>query len=245
MNGVPFFARGANLVPPDHFLPRVDSADWARLLDDAAAANMNMVRVWGGGAYLPDVFYDLADAEGIMVWQDFMFANAMVPGDSAFVASVAAEARDQVRRLRNHPSLALWCGNNEIAEAWGAWGWQDEYTPGRRTAVAAAYARIFQDVLPGAVRAHDPTTPYWPALTAHLLGARGGLVGATATTGACGTDGSPSGPTRGRCPASPASSASRRSPPPDAGGVRRSGAGQPRRPAACARTRSSPRASRP
>ncbi|MCG6956132.1 MAG: glycoside hydrolase family 2 protein [Gemmatimonadetes bacterium] len=163
VNGVPFFARGANLVPPDHFLPRVDSAAWERLLGDAAAANMNMLRVWGGGAYLPDVFYDLADRMGIMVWQDFMFANAMVPGDSAFVASVAAEARDHVRRLRDHPSLALWCGNNEIAEAWGAWGWQDDYTPAVRKEVAAAYARIFDDVLPATVRTHDPATPYWPA----------------------------------------------------------------------------------
>ncbi len=163
VNGVPFFARGANIVPPDHFLPRVDSTKYARLLDDAAAANMNMVRVWGGGAYLPNVFYDLADAKGILVWQDFMFANAMVPGDSAFDASVAAEARYQVRRLRNHPSLALWCGNNEIAEAWGAWGWKDAYTPAVREKVAAAYAQIFHGILPAAVRAHDPSVPYWPA----------------------------------------------------------------------------------
>jgi beta-mannosidase len=163
VNGVPFFARGANVVPPDHFLPRVDSAGYARLLGDAAAANMNMVRVWGGGAYLPDVFYDLADALGILVWQDFMFANALVPGDSAFAASVASEAAYQVRRLRDHPSLALWCGNNEIAEAWGAWGWQDAYTPDVRTRVAAAYAHVFRGVLPDAVRTHDPATPYWPA----------------------------------------------------------------------------------
>jgi len=163
VNGVPFFARGANVVPPDHFLPRADSVTYARLLGDAAAANMNMVRVWGGGAYLPDVFYDLADQMGIMVWQDFMFANAMVPGDSAFDASVAAEAHDQVRRLRNHPSLALWCGNNEIAEAWGAWGWQDAYTPEVRARVAAAYARVFRGILPRAVSVNDPSTPYWPA----------------------------------------------------------------------------------
>jgi beta-mannosidase len=163
VNDVPFFARGANLVPPDHFLPRVDSARWARVLGDAASANMNMVRVWGGGAYLPDVFYDLADADGVLVWQDFMFANAMVPGDSAFDTSVAAEARYQVRRLRNHPSLALWCGNNEIAEAWGAWGWQDDYAPDVRAEVAAAYARIFEGVLPEAVRTNDPSVPYWPA----------------------------------------------------------------------------------
>ncbi len=163
VNGVPFFARGADLVPPDAFLPRVDSATYARIVDAAAAANMNMIRVWGGGAYLPGVFYDLADEKGILVWQDFMFANALVPGDSAFAANVAAEARYQVRRLRDHPSLALWCGNNEIAEAWGAWGWKDAYTPAQRKQVEAAYAHIFDGVLAAAVRRNDPSVPYWPA----------------------------------------------------------------------------------
>ena len=107
----------------------------------------------------PDVFYDLADARGVLVWQDFMFANALVPGDAAYVASVEAEARDQVRRLRAHPSLALWCGNNEIAEGWANWGWRDAYTAEEADRVEAAYARIFQDVLPGVVREEDPPPP--------------------------------------------------------------------------------------
>ncbi len=162
VNGRPVFARGANVVPPDHFTPRADSATYARLVDDAVRANMNMLRVWGGGVYLPDVFYDLADARGLLVWQDFMFANTLVPEDTAFVASVEAEAHDQVRRLRRHPSLALWCGNNEIAEGWANWGWRDAYTPEDAERVAAAYRRIFEDVLPTVVRAEDPGTSYVP-----------------------------------------------------------------------------------
>ncbi len=162
VNGRPVFMRGANVVPPDHFTPRADSATYARILDDAARANMNMLRVWGGGVYLPDVFYDLADARGILVWQDFMFANALVPEDSAFVATVRTEARDQVRRLRAHPSLALWCGNNEVAEGWANWGWRDDYTADQAARVEAAYRRIFEDVLPAVVRMEDPGTDYVP-----------------------------------------------------------------------------------
>ncbi|HSG09829.1 MAG TPA: glycoside hydrolase family 2 protein [Longimicrobiales bacterium] len=163
VNGAPVFARGANVIPLDHFTPRADSATYARLLDDAVAANMNMVRVWGGGVYMPDVFYDLADERGLLVWQDFMFANTLVPGDSSFVASVAAEAGDQVRRLRRHPSLALWCGNNEVAEGWANWGWRAEYADDVALEVDAAYRRVFEDVLPAAVGEGDAGVPYWPS----------------------------------------------------------------------------------
>ncbi len=170
VNGAPVFARGANVVPPDHFTPRTDSTAYARLIADAVAANMNMLRVWGGGVYLPDVFYDLADQAGVLVWQDFMFANTLVPGDSAFVASVAAEAEDQVRRLRRHPSLAIWCGNNEIAEGWANWGWQADYAPDVLPRVEAAYRRVFEDVLPGAVARLDPGRPYVPSSPRHGWG---------------------------------------------------------------------------
>lgn len=163
VNDRPVFARGANLVPPDHFVPRADSATYARILDDAVAANMNMLRVWGGGVYLPDVFYDLADERGVMVWQDFMFANTLVPGDSAFVATSAEEAAEQVRRLRHHASLALWCGNNEIAEGWANWGWRDEYTPDMAEKVDAAYRHLFEEVLPGEVALNDSLTDYIPS----------------------------------------------------------------------------------
>ncbi|GMV04050.1 MAG: hypothetical protein AMXMBFR53_03310 [Gemmatimonadota bacterium] len=163
VNGEPVFARGANVVPPDHFTHRADSTTYARLVADAVSANMNMLRVWGGGVYLPDVFYDLADEAGLLVWQDFMFANTLVPGDSAYVASVAAEAEDQVRRLRRHPSLALWCGNNEVAEGWANWGWRDAYGPEVAEQVEAAYERIFEDVLPAAVARLHAGAPYVPS----------------------------------------------------------------------------------
>lgn len=96
----------------------------------AAEANMNMLRVWGGGIYEPNVFYDLCDEYGIMVWQDFMFACSMYPGDEHFLQNVKQEAIDNVKRLRNHPSIVLWCGNNEIDSAWAhydedaGWGWK-------------------------------------------------------------------------------------------------------------------------
>ena len=86
---------------------------------------MNMLRVWGGGIYENDIFYDLCDEKGILIWQDFMFACAMYPGDEDFLQNVQQEAFDQVIRLRNHPSIALWCGNNENSEGWHRWGWQE------------------------------------------------------------------------------------------------------------------------
>ncbi|MGD2071749.1 MAG: glycoside hydrolase family 2 protein, partial [Gemmatimonadota bacterium] len=172
VNGEPVFMKGANWVPADHFSPRVGAADLRRLLEAARDAHVNMLRVWGGGIYEKDAFYALADEMGILVWQDFMFANQMVPGDSAFVASVAAEAADQVRRLRNHPSLALWCGNNEMAEGWANWGWQEAYGYSAEDSarVWRDYERIFHDVLPSAVSRHDPGRFYWPSSPRHGWG---------------------------------------------------------------------------
>ncbi len=172
LNGVPVFMKGANYIPPDSFLPRVTTEDYRRLVSDAAMANMNMLRVWGGGTYERDEFYDLCDEQGILVWQDFMFACAMVPGDSAFVENVRQEAIDNVKRLRNHPCIALWCGNNEIDEAWHNWGWQKQY--GYSSADSARiwswYERIFHDVLPAAVAEHDPQRFYWRSSPQHGWG---------------------------------------------------------------------------
>jgi beta-mannosidase len=163
VNGVPVFMKGANIIPLDHFAPRVDSARYRRLFADVTAANMNMLRVWGGGIYESDLFYDLADEYGILVWQDFMFANGMYPGDPQFLANVRAEATDQVRRLRQHPSIALWCGNNEIREGWENWGWQREleYSAADSAAVWRAYEAIFHGVLPRVVKALDGQRAYW------------------------------------------------------------------------------------
>jgi beta-mannosidase len=123
VNGIPVFAKGANTIPFDMFQPRVTKAQLRRVLQSAHDANMNFLRSWGGGYYESDDFFDLADEFGLLVWQDFMFGGGMPPAyDDAFRANVIVEARDNVRRLRNHPSLALWCGNNEEEIAWKYWG---------------------------------------------------------------------------------------------------------------------------
>ena len=164
VNGVPVFMKGANVIPLDHFSPRVTEADYQALFEDVVRANMNMLRVWGGGIYEEDAFYDLADETGILIWQDFMFANGMYPGDSAFLENVRAEATDQTRRLRGHPSLALWCGNNEMDEGWQRWGWARAYeSPQDSAAVRNAYDEIFHRILPGVVRDLDPGRRYWPS----------------------------------------------------------------------------------
>ncbi len=116
-NGVPFFAKGANWIPADSFITRLSDDHYRRLLEDATVAHMNMLRVWGGGIYEQDIFYDLCDELGITIWQDFMFACATYPTfDEEFMASVQEEAIDNIQRLRHHACLALWCGNNELEQ---------------------------------------------------------------------------------------------------------------------------------
>ncbi len=157
-NGVPFFAKGANWIPADTFITRLTDADYARLLQTAADVHMNMLRVWGGGIYEQPAFYDLCDELGICVWQDFMFACATYPTfDDAFMANVAQEARETIRRLRHHASLALWCGNNEMEQGlvqntWNPWAmsWDD-------------YGKLFDQLLPQIVAELDPQTAYWPS----------------------------------------------------------------------------------
>lgn len=156
VNGVPIFAKGACWVPTTSFVADVASEPYERLIEQAARANMNMIRVWGGGIYEPDVFYDLCDRKGLLVWQDFMFACAPYPDDDAFVASVRAEVEHQVRRLRHHPSMALWCGNNENqaihrinVDVSGV----DVPLPG---------AILYDAVIPDLLAELDPTVPYWP-----------------------------------------------------------------------------------
>ena len=126
LNGHPVFMKGANYIPNDVFLPRVTDENYRKVIETAKNSNMNMLRVWGGGIYENDEFYDLCDEAGILVWQDFMFACAMFPGDEAFLENVKQEAVDNVKRLRNHPSMALWCGNNEILAAWYQVGMETE-----------------------------------------------------------------------------------------------------------------------
>lgn len=159
VNGAPVFAKGANWIPADSFPTRVTRERYRRLLTAARDANMNMLRVWGGGIYEADDFYELCDELGLMVWQDFMFACSMYPGDEEFLENVRAEASDNVRRLRAHPSLVLWCGNNEVETAWHHWGWKQQL-PAK---LWDDYLKLFHGVLPRVVAAEDPSRPYWPS----------------------------------------------------------------------------------
>lgn len=127
LNGKPVFMKGANYIPCDNFLNRVTDSVYQRTILDAKNANMNMLRVWGGGTYEEDKFYDLCDKNGILVWQDFMFACSLYPDDKAYMDNVRQEAIDNVKRLRNHASIALWCGNNECQDGWFGWGWKTQY----------------------------------------------------------------------------------------------------------------------
>lgn len=156
VNGAPVFMKGANYIPQDSFPSRVSAERQARLLESAAAAHMNMLRIWGGGIYEDERFYERCDELGILVWQDFMFACSLYPSDAAFLASVRMEARDVVRRLRNHPCLALWAGNNEMEWALKDWGWEKAFTDAQLAEVHAGYRRLFHELLPEVVAAEDP-----------------------------------------------------------------------------------------
>jgi beta-mannosidase len=159
VNGIPIFARGANWIPRSSFVGGLRGDDYRRLLSAARDANMNMLRVWGGGIYEHDAFYDLCDRLGILVWQDFMFACAPYPQDDPiFVAEVREEACYQVARLRNHPSLALWCGNNE--NQWIHLLRTHPPTPGVPTPLPGV--KYYDEIIPEAVAALDGRTPYWP-----------------------------------------------------------------------------------
>jgi beta-mannosidase len=165
VNGIPIFAKGANSIPFDMFQPRVDKAQLRRVLQSARDANMNFLRSWGGGYYESDEFFDLADELGLLVWQDFMFGGGMPPAyDDAFRANVIAEARDNVRRLRNHPSLVLWCGNNEEEISWKYWGPGKEMMaadPAFATKVWNGYVQLFGSDLRKVVEEVGGGIAYW------------------------------------------------------------------------------------
>lgn len=168
VNGVPVFGKGANYIPNDLFLPRVTLEDYKIVINSAVEANMNMLRVWGGGIYENDEFYELCDEKGIMVWQDFMFACSMYPDTPELQESIIQEAIDNVQRLRNHPSIVLWCGNNEIEVAWSEYdhsrgwgGWRREYPRKQQNKIWAAYETIFHDILPKVVSSETDLIDYW------------------------------------------------------------------------------------
>jgi len=167
INGVPVFMKGANIIPPDSFLPRANDSVYQNMVQNAVEANMNMLRVWGGGVYADDAFYEACDKNGILVWQDFMFACAMYPGDEAFLDNVKQEVIDNVNRLQNHPSVALWCGNNENDEGWHNWGWQKQYkySAADSTKIWNDYKKLFHEVIPKTLDSllSKDKNMYWPS----------------------------------------------------------------------------------
>ncbi len=162
LNGEPIFMKGANYIPQDVFLPRVTNEDYEKLILAVKEANMNMIRVWGGGVYERDIFYELCDQHGILVWQDFMFAGSMYPDLPEFHSSIKKEVRDNIIRLRNHPCLAIWCGNNEIEVAWNNWGWQKQhgYSTEDSIEIWHNYLKIFEEMIPKQLTELDPYRPY-------------------------------------------------------------------------------------
>lgn len=166
VNGIPVFAKGANYVPQDAFLIY---SDHEKLLQSCVDANFNMLRIWGGGIYEDDRFYDLCDSLGLMVWQDFMFACALYPGDSAFLDNVRVEVEQQIDRLRGHASIALWCGNNEVKNAWFDWGWQSvfNWTPEDSAQIWNQNSYLFNEMIPklliesGVETDYLPSSPVW------------------------------------------------------------------------------------
>ena len=165
INGVPVFAKGADMIPFDSFPPRAEPAQMARVLQSARDANMNAVRIWGGGYYMPDAFYELTDRLGLMVWQDFMFGGAIPPHDMAFVDNTRQEAVEQVKRLRDHPSIVLWCGNNEVQTGWDSWAdrvaLKKTISPDERERLVIGMVNLFSNTLRNVVTAYDPAVPYW------------------------------------------------------------------------------------
>jgi beta-mannosidase len=167
INGIPVFAKGADMIPYDSFPSRVTAEQHRKILEAARDAHMNMVREWGGGHYEADDFYDAADELGILVWQEFMFGGDMVPGDVPFQDSVRREAVDQIKRLRDHPSIVLWCGNNEVETGWLHWGdrqgFRDAVSRPTSERVWQDYMVMFADILKSAVAEYTDPVPYMPS----------------------------------------------------------------------------------
>ncbi|MCB0479552.1 MAG: glycoside hydrolase family 2 protein [Crocinitomicaceae bacterium] len=162
LNGKPVFVKGANYIPQDLFLPSVTNENYQKLLTQVDEANMNMIRVWGGGIYEKDLFYDLCDEKGVMVWQDLMFAGSMYPGDESFIDNIEVEISENVARISAHPCLALWCGNNEMEVAWKNWGWQKQFGWSAKdsTEIWENYLRLFHEKAPEIIKNWDSTLNY-------------------------------------------------------------------------------------
>ncbi len=157
VNGLDIFAMGADYIPEDNLFGRINKERTERLLKDAVAAHYNTIRVWGGGYYLDDYFYDICDELGLLVWQDFMFACSSYELDDAFDANIREEIAQVIRRLRHHACLALWCGNNEIESQ----TLDNAWLPSKKQ--VSDYTRIFEYIIPEIVKQEDPQAFYWPS----------------------------------------------------------------------------------
>ena len=171
VNGQPVYAKGANVIPVEVFYPA--SRDrYRQVLTAAVDAGMNLVRVWGGGHYEDDAFYEIADSLGLMVWQDVAYASAFYPHGPEEVADVTTEVEENVRRLRAHPSLVVWCGGNEVREGWHNWGWQRALglSPADSATMWDRYAAFVEDTLARVVARDGGGVPYWPNSPSHGWG---------------------------------------------------------------------------
>ena len=162
LNGVPVFMKGANYIPLHNFQDKVTHEKYEKYIQIAAECNMNMLRVWGGGIYEDDYFYKLCDENGILVWQDMMFACGMFPLDFEYVETVKKEVVDNVKRLRNHACIALWNGNNENEISWYGWGWKDRYNLAEQKSYEQNLKRLFYEIIPQTIESVDTTHYYHP-----------------------------------------------------------------------------------
>lgn len=160
VNRRPIYIKGANYIPGDLLLTKRTDETFVQLMQDVTFANMNMLRIWGGGVYEDDRLYREADRRGVLIWQDFMFACTAYPHDASFLARVRQEAIYQIKRLRHHACLALWCGNNEVEEALKYWGWDKKYPREQYEQMSRGYDPLFRDLLPSLVKTHAPGQSY-------------------------------------------------------------------------------------
>ena len=165
VNGKPMFIKGSNHVPADALVTNVTNQQINSLVTTAKDANLNLLRVWGGAVYENDLFYDLCAEKGLLVWQDFMYACAMYPGDAEFLENIKQETIENVKRLRNNPALALWCGNNELISGWFEWGWPNKpelnISKTDSAKIYNDYKKIFNDIIPAVIKQYNPKTSYW------------------------------------------------------------------------------------
>jgi len=167
VNGNPMYVKGTNWIPSDSFSPRMTKEKYQKLIKDCKDANINMIRVWGGGIYEDDEFYKACDENGILVWQDFMFAGSFYPSDEAFLNNIKEEVKDQVNRLQNHASIALWCGNNEVDEAIVNWGYQKQFKYSKEDSLQVwkDYKKVFHELIPNTLKENltNDKNIYWPS----------------------------------------------------------------------------------